>query len=188
MRAFKTILLVVIALLVLADVSWRVWAWRHYAAGRAVLAHFKVEYTHTNDWSGIGIFDAKTSKPVWVRWDIGHDGNSSIESSYFQGHDVLDVTTTSNGPPKYSVFFGGPGKSVTWWLDRLGSGSFTERIFYDTNGVPAKHEVWYDNAWQLVDRRDGTNGLVIDGQWHQLAIDTNRTWTTKAASINHHAY
>jgi hypothetical protein len=96
----------------------------------------------------------------------------------------FDITLSSNKPPKYSVFFGGPGKSVTWWLDRLGSGSFTERIYYDKNGVPSKHEVWYDDAWHLVDRRDGTNGMVIDEQWRQLAIGTNQTWTIKPPSTN----
>jgi hypothetical protein len=184
MRAFKFILLIVGVTLLTADLSWRVWAWHHYADSRSVLEHFKVEYMHTNDWSGIGVFDAKTSQPIWVRWNIGHDGDSIMEQHYFHGHDVFDITLSSNKPPKYSVFFGGPGKSVTWWLDRLGSGSFTERIYYDKNGVPSKHEVWYDDAWHLVDRRDGTNGMVIDEQWRQLAIGTNQTWTIKPPSTN----
>jgi hypothetical protein len=184
MRVLKYILLVGGVTLLIADISWRVWAWRHYAEIRSVLANFKVEYTHTNDWSGVGFFDVKTSQPIWIKWDVGHAGDSIMEQHYFQGHDVFDITLSSNRPPKYTVFFGGPGKSVTWWLDRLGSGSFTERIFYDRNGAFAKHEVWYDNAWHLVDRRDGTNGMVIEGQWHQLAVDTNRTWTIKPSSTN----
>jgi hypothetical protein len=185
MRVFKTILLVFGVLLVMADISWRVWAWHHYAEGRAVLKHFKVEYLHTNDWSGIGIFDAKTSQPIWVRWDIGHDGDSIMEQHYFEGHDVFDVTLSSNRPPQYGVFFRGPGKSVTWWLDDSGSGSFTERIYYNTNGDFYKREVWYKQAWHLVDRRDDKNGLIIDGQWHQLTFDTNRTWVIEAVSTNH---
>ena len=114
MRAFKFILLIVGVTLLTADLSWRVWAWHHYADSRSVLEHFKVEYMHTNDWSGIGIFDAKTSKPILMRWNFGHDENSGMDSYYFQGHDVFDITLSSNKPPKYSVLFGGPGKSVTW--------------------------------------------------------------------------
>jgi hypothetical protein len=38
---------------VFTDVSWRIWAWHHYAKDRAVLEHFKVEDLSTNDWSGI---------------------------------------------------------------------------------------------------------------------------------------
>jgi hypothetical protein len=185
MRAFKTILLVVGVALVFTDVGWRIWDWHHYAESRAILEHFKVEYMHTNDWSGIGIFDAKTSHPIWVRWDIGHDGDSTFEQHYVEGHDVFDIVLSGNKPPKYTVYFRGPGKSGTWWLDRLGNGSFTERIFYDTNGAPLKHEVWYDNKWQLVDRRDGTNGLVINGMWHPFArTGTNETWTLNGVSTN----
>jgi hypothetical protein len=114
---------------------------------------------------------------------IGHDG-SLMESYYFRGRDIFDVTIASNRPPKYSAFFRGPGKSVTWWVDHLGNGSFNERVYYDTNGVFAKHEVWYDSAWHLVDRRGGTNGLVIDGKWHQLAVNGNKAWAIDAAYQN----
>jgi hypothetical protein len=185
MRAFKTILLVLSVALVTVDVCWHVWAWHYYAESRAVLKRFKVEYLHTNDMSGIGIYDAKSGQPIWTEFDFNHDGNPDSESYYFQGQDVFDIVLSSNRPPKYSVYFRGPGKSVTWWLDHQGIGSFTDRIFYDTNDVPAKHEVWYNNRWQLIDRRDEKNGLVIDGQWHQLALDTNRAWTVEAASTNH---
>ena len=185
MSVLKSIVLIAGVVLVFTDVSSRIWAWHHYAERSALLEHFKMEYMHTNDWSGVGIFDARTGHPIFVRWDVGQHGDSVLEEHYFEGHDVLDITLSSNKPPKYSVFFGGPGKSVTWWLDRLGSGSFTERIFYDTNGAPSKHEVWYDDKWQLVERRDGTNGLVINGDWHSFAVtDTNKTWTLQGVGTN----
>jgi hypothetical protein len=140
---------------------------------------------HTNDVSGLSINDAKTGQPIWTKFGFGHDSNSIMESYYFQGKDAFDVTLSSNRPPRFGVYFRGPGKSVTWWLDRPGIGSFTERIYYGTNGDFSKHEVWFDNTWQLVDRRDEKNGLVIDGQWHQLTFDTNRAWTIETASTNH---
>jgi hypothetical protein len=87
---------------------------------------------HTNDVSGVGIFDSKTEQPLWVEWDFNNDNKPTQESYFFRGEDVFDVTLSSNRPPKYSVYFRGLDKSVTWWLDRGGSGSFTERIFYDT--------------------------------------------------------
>jgi hypothetical protein len=185
MKAFKTILLVVGVALLLADFSWHVWDWHHYAEGRAVLEHFKVGYTHTNDMSGLEIYDAKTGQPIWAKVEFGHDSNSVMESYYFQGKDTFDVTLSSNRSPKFGVYFRGSGKSETWWFDRLGNGSFTERIFYDTNGALSKHEVWYDNRWQLVDRHDGTNGLVIDGLWHPFArTGTNKTWAVEGVSTN----
>jgi hypothetical protein len=172
-----------VSCLFLADVSWRVWAWHHYADYRALATQFKLEVLHTNDASGIGIFYAKTEQPIWTKFDFGNGVN---ESYYFRGHDVFDVTLSSNRPPKYGVFFRGTGKSVAWWLDRGGNGSFTERIFYDTNGVFFRHEIWYNEAWHLVDRRNETNGIVIDGQWHQLLFDTNHNWTIEAVSTNHY--
>lgn len=182
--SFKTILLVLGVMIVLAADIWRTWTWQDYADYRAFSSQFRLEALNSDDASGIGIFYAKTEKPLWAEFDFTNGGNSSMESYYFQGRDIFDVNLISNRPPKYNFFFRGSGKSVTWWLDRLGSGSFTERIYYDTNGALSKHEVWYDDAWHLVDRRDGTNGMVIDGQWHQLAVGTNQTWTIKPSSTN----
>src|SRR5208282_940342 len=167
MGAFKTILLVICVTLVLADDSLRIWAWHDYTGSRAFARQFRLDALHTNDTSGIGIFYVKTKQPIWTKFDFS---NGVMESYYFRGKDTFDVTLSSNQPPKYAVYFRGSGKSVTWWLDRPGIGSFTERIFYDTNGDFSKYEVWLDNTWQLVDRRDGTNGLVINGQWHRLAF------------------
>ena len=187
MRAFKAILLALVVALVLVDFSWHVWDWHHYAKNRAALERFKVEDLSTDDWSGIGIFDAKSGQPIWTAFDFTHDGKPNIESYYFQGREVFDVALSSNRPPKYCVFFRGAGKSETWWIDRLGNGSFTERIFYDTNGVPFKHEVWYDDAWRSVDKRDGTNGFVINGVWHSFVwTGTNKTWTVDGLSTNYY--
>ncbi len=52
-----------------------------------------------------------------------------------------------------------------------------ERIFYDTNGDFSKHEIWYNQSWQTIDRRNETNGIVINGQWFCLKFDTNGAWT-----------
>jgi hypothetical protein len=176
--AFKTILLVICVALVLADDSSRIWAGLDYAGDRAFVRQFKVEALHTNDTSTIGVFYANTERPLWTESALGH---GKMESYYFRGKDVFDITLSSNRPPKYSVYFRGLGKSETWWLDRSGNGSFTERIFYDTNGDFAKHEIWYKESWQTVDRRNGKNGILMNGQWHQLALDTNG-WTIETVT------
>ena len=176
MKTATKILLVVVGLLFLADISWRLWVWHHYAEGRGVLKNFKVEYLHTNDWSGIGIFEARTEQPIWIKWNIGQNG-SSMENCFFEGHAAFDVVSSSNHPPKLSVYFRKADKSVTWWLDRGGSGAFTERIFYNTNGDFFRQEVWYNNSWLHVEKQNQTNGIVVAGQWYQLAFDTNGNWT-----------
>jgi hypothetical protein len=182
MRTFKYILLIAGVMLLTADVGWRVWVWHYYADYQVFSKQFKLEVLHTNDTSGIGIFYANTEQPIWTKFDIGHD---VMESYYFKGHDVFDVTLSSNRPPSYGVYFRGADKSVTWWLDR-GLGNFTERIYYNTNGDFYKREIWYKQAWHLVDRRNGGNGIIIDGQWHPLAFDTNRNWIIKDVSTNHY--
>jgi hypothetical protein len=181
MGEFKTILLVICVTLVLVDDSWRIWAWHDYTGSRAFARQFRLDVLHTNDTSGIGIFYSNTEQPIWTKFDFS---NGVMESYYFRGKDTFDVTLSSNRPPRYGVFFRGPGKSVTWWLDDAGSGFFTDRIYYNTNGDFSKREVWYKEAWRLVDRRDGKNGLIIDGRWHQLARGTNETWTIEAVSTN----
>lgn len=178
MKTAKVILLAVVGLLLLADVSWRIWTWNANAETRALAKKFKTEVLHTNDWSGIGIYEAKSEQPLWI--EFSQDEKPIQENYFFHGKVAFDITLSSNRPPKYSVWFRKTDKSVTWWLDRRGTGSFTERIFYDTNEFFSKHEIWYNEAWQVVDKRNGKNGIVLNGQWFQLAFDTNDLWTIEA--------
>src|SRR5277367_6488727 len=114
MKTAKVILLAVIGLLLLADISWRILTWNANAEIRALAKQFKIEALHTNDMSGIGIFKAKTEQPIWT--EFSQDGTPVIETYYFHGKDVFDITLSSNRPPKYSVWFRNSDKSVTWWL------------------------------------------------------------------------
>ncbi len=176
MKTAKVILLAVVGLLLLADVSWRIWTWNANADIRVFAKQFKLETFHTNDVSAVGIADAKTGKLLLMDWDYG-DGLKPGELSYFSdGTNILNVYFRKDKPTVYRFIFHGPDKSETWWFDRLGKNSFEERVFYNTNGDFSRFDVWYKNAWQTVDKRNGTNGLVIDGQWCQLAVDTNRDW------------
>jgi hypothetical protein len=67
------------------------------------------------------------------------------------------------------------GKSQEWLWDHS-SGTFNERIRYDTNGDRCGWEVWYGSDWRPVERRDKKNGIVVDGLWHHLELDTNGNW------------
>jgi hypothetical protein len=167
----------ILILLFLANLGWMLRNLYRHAEDVAILAsykNFKIEVLHTNDWSGVGLFEAKTEQPIWTEWSI--DGKPVMENYYFQGHSVFDIGLSSNRPPRYSVYYREPDKSVTWWLDRGGNGSFTERIFYNTNGNFYKQEIWYDQSWQKVDRRNETNGIVLNDQWFPLKRDANGAW------------
>lgn len=169
---------IIVILLLLANLSWMSWNLYQHATHRAIMKQFRFEVLHTNDMSGIGLFEAKSNQAIWTRFTV--DGEPVIENYFFRGKDVFDVILSTNHSPKYSVYFHGPGKSVTWWVDDFGSGSFTDRIFYGTNGNFYKREIWYDQGWHTVDRRNEKNGIVVNGQWHQLGFDTNRMWTLAA--------
>jgi hypothetical protein len=175
MKTAKVILLAVVGLLLVADIHWHFRTWNSNAEIRAFAKQFKIEVLHTNDMSGIGIFKVKTEQPIWA--EFSRDGKPVMENYYFQGKDVLNIVLSSNRPPRYGVWFYEPDKSATWWVAR-GTG-FDDRIFYDTNGGFSKRQVWYNEAWQTVDRREGKNGIIINGQWTQLAFDTNGMWTTE---------
>ena len=179
---FNASLLVVCVAVLLGTDFLSIWARHDFFGYQALARSFKMETLDTNGVSGIGIFHAETEQPIWTKFDYPND---VMESYYFRGKDAFDVVSSSNQPPKYSAYFYGRGKSVVWWLDRQGVGSFTERIFYDTNGDLSKYEVWLDHRWQLVHRRSGTNGVVVGGRWQPIAFDTNRTWTIKAEFTNH---
>jgi hypothetical protein len=171
----------ILGLLLLANFLWYSFAWYsgwyENANLRAAAKQIRVIAVHTNDLDGVAIMDISTGKPLWIQWNTGRNGSPRAISYFFDSKDVFDLTLVKSRQPKYGVYFYGPAKKVTWWLDRGDSGTFTERIFYDTNGVPSKHEVWYDNTWYPVDRTNEHNGIIINGQWHQLSFDTNGMWT-----------
>ena len=185
MKAFRGIPLwaIVLGLLLVANLGWISWNRHHYAGILDATRQFRVQVLHTNDLDGIGLFDAKTCEPLWTRYSS--KGQRVVENYYFQGRDVFDVTLITNRPPVYYAFFYGAGKSFTWWLNAGGADTFTQRMFYDTNGHPAGNEVWYDRTWNPVDRRDGKNGIIVDGRWRQLAFDTNGMWTVDPGAGQH---
>jgi hypothetical protein len=172
MKVF-TFMLVVVGVLFLADVSSRIWIWHSEATYRA---QFRFENFHTNGAEVFGIEEAKTGRPLLMTFNTA-DGEKPGEVSYFlQGTNVLDIYLKKGEQPRYRFIFHGLGKCEVWWMNLGGEPSFTERISYDTNGNRSDFEAWYAGAWHLVDRRDNHNGIVIDGQWHQLAFDTNGAW------------
>jgi hypothetical protein len=180
MKMFSRILLIIIALLVSVDLSWRIWIWNVNTDYRAAAKHVKVVGFHTNDVDGVGIVEAKTGKPLWIEWQDNRDKTPNEVSYFFRGTNVLDIYLKKNQSPRYKFIFHGPDKSEVWWMNIDGGPSFTERISYDTNGNRSNFEIWYDNSWRPVDRRNEKNGIVISGQWHQLAFDTNGLWTVEA--------
>src|SRR5665213_56515 len=169
---------IILILLLLAHLSWIFWNLYGHTTLRVAIKQFKFEEVHTNDMSGIGLFTAKTGQPIWTRFN--ENGEPFIENYFFRGKDVFDVTLKSNRPPVFNVYFRGLSNSVTRWLNAGGGDTFTERIFYDTNGRFLSNEVWYNQAWHTVDRRNNKNGIIINEQWHQLAFDTNGMWTIEA--------
>ncbi|HTV42110.1 MAG TPA: hypothetical protein VMF08_16185 [Candidatus Sulfotelmatobacter sp.] len=86
----------------------------------------------------------------------------------FRGTNVLEIFNAPGRLPLYQFEFHGRGKSQVWWLNLGGGSFFTRRVSYDTNGELSNDELWYDQAWHSVDRRNGTNGIVINGQWHRI--------------------
>lgn len=177
MKAFKVIPIwaSVFILLLLANLAWMSWNWRQNADRIAAAKLFRIQVLKTNELSGVGIYHSETGQPLWTRFS--RDGQPVIENHYFRGKDVFDVVLKSNRPPVYYVYFYGPGKSVTWWLNAGGAGTFTQRVSYDPDGKLSRNEVWYGGAWCVVDRRDGTNGIVLTGQWYPLGFDADGMWT-----------
>jgi hypothetical protein len=170
-----------VGLLLLANLGWMICNWKRNGELRAGAEQFKFGKFRTNDVEGIGIEETKTGRPLWIEWDFDHRGKADVISYYFHGTNVLNLHLKEGQPPRYDVIFHGPGRSEVWWWDR-GSGSFTERISYDTNGNRCGFEVWYDGAWRPVDRLNKKNGIVINGQWFHLKLNTNGAWTIEDAT------
>jgi hypothetical protein len=168
---------IVLIALLLINLGWMSWNARQNTELRATIKQFKVAVLHTNNISGVGIMDAKTGKPLWIKWAFGDNYHQICY--YFNGTNILNLHVWKGRPLCYDVGFYGPGKSSVWWWD-LGRGTFIERNFFNTNGDLSKREVWYNQAWHTVNVRNGKGGIVINGQWHQLSLPTNSMWTIEA--------
>jgi len=105
MTMFSRILLAIVALLVLADLSWHVWIWDVNADYRAAAKQVKVVGFHTNDLDGVGIVEAKTGKPLWVEWHDSHGKTPDEVSYFFHGTNVLNLYLREGKPPAYEVVF-----------------------------------------------------------------------------------
>ena len=186
MKAAKVILLAVVGLLLLADICLRIRHRSSFAGTTASITNsilgkplfVVVDHSNSVSWAAdtIAIRRDKSFEPLWAEWDFDHDGKPDQMTYFFHGKETFDVTFSTNHLPSYSVYFRGAEKSVTWWIARRGAG-FDDRIFYDTNGDFSKRQILYNDTWQTVDKRDGTNGIIIDGQWHKFSFDTNGAWT-----------
>lgn len=167
--------------LLLANFAWVCWNGRLNSIPYWAVKHFHFErFRDNNGVLCFGINDAKTGRLVLTErhLGLGDDGMPAEFDYYCRGTNVLDVFDAPGRLPLYQFEFHGPGKSQVWWLNSGGGSFFTQRISYDTNGVLSKNELWYDRAWHSVDRRNGTNGIVINGQWHRIRYDTNHMVTT----------
>ncbi|HEY4416952.1 MAG TPA: hypothetical protein VGO57_14780 [Verrucomicrobiae bacterium] len=175
MKIFKNVPAWAAALAVLlsANLACLIWG-RHYPVDfNSVNKHFKFDTFYTNGATGYVIQDAKTGKSLLINWDFG-DGEQPGEVSYFfAGTNILNVYLKNNRAPRYRFIFHGLEKSEIWWLNEGGASSFTERVTYNTNGDRSNFEIWYENGWYPVDRRNGHNGIIINGQWRPLAFDAN---------------
>lgn len=176
----------IVALLVLADIGWRFWAWTHPQAVCSTTTSitgrpFMLMADHRSNVDAISIRKDKTWEAVYVEMDLNNDRQPDQVLHYFNGKDVFNVNLQPGQPPKFDVYFYGPGKSVTWWLDRGGAGAFTDRIFYDTTGNLTRHEVLLGPTWRALEKRAQQNGVVIDGQWTPVQL-TNGNWATDKRS------
>lgn len=182
MKIFKLILHIVVFLLLLVDIGWRVRIWHSETPYRS---QFKFQSLQTNGTAVFAVKDARTDKLLLMTYDT-EDGLKPGELSYFAGGlNVLNVYFSTNHAPIYRFIFHGPRKSEEWWMNVGGASSFTERVSYDTNGNRSDYEIWYAGTWHQVDRRDGHNGIVIDGQWHQMTFGTNGEWMIGIGSTNY---
>lgn len=171
----------ILIVLVFANLAWMMWRWIDDAAMRTFYKQFRVSSTNDNDVAIIGISELKTGRLIWTKSRFVNRGSPVEEHDfYFSGEKLFSVWSKSNQPPVYSVFFRHPGKGVTWWQNRAGADIFTQRTFYDDDGTISRDEVWYAQAWHVVDRRQGTNGIIVNGQWYRLGFDTNGFWTVES--------
>jgi hypothetical protein len=98
---------------------------------------------------GVAVFHRETGQPMLSVGDTDGDG-------------IFDVL-------EYSV------------LDEYGEGLLTV-IDYEADGQPdlrmnfaeEYNEIWHSNRWYRVEKREGQQGIVVDGEFLELTIERNR--------------
>jgi len=167
-----------LAILVVIDISWRCWFWLGHRSicstttsisGKPVL----VMADHHSNVDVISLRKQGEWETIYAEMDLNSDRIPDELMHYFNGRDVFNVNLQPGQNPKYDVYFYGPGKSVTWWVDRAGAGGFTDRLFYDTEGKLTRHEALLRDTWRVLETRSQRKGAMVDGQWIPLLLTTN---------------
>ena len=168
--------LIVLAVLLLADIGWRVWEWTHPRAiceSNASISGtpFMVMADHRSNVDAISLRRDKSWTPVWAEWDFDQDGVAETASYFLDGRNVFNVNLRPGKPPRFDVYIYGPGKSVTWWLDRGDGSSFTDRIIYGVDGNLLRHEVLQGQTWRAIEISGGQKGVAVEDRWIPLQTD-----------------
>lgn len=110
---------------------------------------------HHDNMDAVSIRKGETWETVWAQWDFDFDGRPDAASYFFAGRPVMNFNYLEGQSPQCEVYFYGAGRSYARWLDRGGTGAFTERIFYDGNGKPGRREVLQGQTWHAVESGGG---------------------------------
>ena len=162
-----------LCLLLALDIGWRIWSWSHPHAICVTATSirgqpFMVMADHRSNVDAISLRKAETWEPVWAEWDFDQDGRADTASYFLEGRNIFNVNLQKDRPPRFDVYFYGPGKSVIWWLDRGNGSAFTDRITYDAEGKQVRHEVLLGQTWRMVETRGQERGVMMDGKWMPL--------------------
>jgi hypothetical protein len=145
------------------------WNVAQHAKDRAVGRRFTIQAVRTNGSEGVVIVDRASRRPVWSDFllpDKQAQATNEMVSFWFDGRDVMDINLGPGRPPRRGVmFYDTDGKMKTMWADRGGNGTFDERVFY---GDQAREEVWFNDSWHTVIRRDGKRGAILNGKWCEI--------------------
>jgi hypothetical protein len=144
-----------VAALCLGDLGWRAWTWQHPPAICAIATSISgkpifVMGNHHDRMDAVSIRQGDAWETVWAQWEFNSDGKPDAVSYFFGGRPVMNFNYREGKPPQCEVYFYGPDRSYVRWLDRDGAGAFTERIYYDERGNPARREVLQGQTWRGV--------------------------------------
>jgi hypothetical protein len=156
----------VVATLCLLDLVWRTWTWLHPRPicttstsinGRPIL----IMGNHHDNMDAVSLRKSETWETIWAQWDFDFDGQPDATSYFFAGRPVMNFNYKAGHTPQCEVYFYGVGRSYARWLDRGGAGAFTERIYYDERGNPARHEFLEGQTWRTVEGGSGTGSPTL---------------------------
>jgi len=141
---------------------------------RSDVSGFKVRAVHDGEGKAVFVLDSY-NRPVYCEYVHGTWTNEKAYQFFFDGKWVMQLAGGTDGSLRGSAvtYYNREGKPNIVWIDRSGTGRFTDREIHE--GGQVRKEALIQGVWRQAEKSNDVGGVIIDGEWCPVKF-TNGAW------------